>query len=137
MSAGAELERVELLKLWKGIYYALWMQDGPLRQEDLMEAVVELGRVLERKPSQVLLNWSVGVETLGREWGSLDRWRVDKFLLLLRRLTRATLAWIARKNWRPKLLTAFLHSLQDHLLASQPLARRPRCPQGPLRLPLP
>ena len=37
--------------------------------------------------------------TMGREWMGLDRFRMDKFMMLTRRFVRQTFVFAKRSNW--------------------------------------
>lgn len=43
--------------------------------------------------------WRVCIETLQREWHSIDRLRLDKYLMLVRKFVGAMLAHLAAHNW--------------------------------------
>ncbi len=40
-----------------------------------------------------------GLVTLGREWFGIDRWRMDKFMMFVRRFLRQVLAYSKNKDW--------------------------------------
>ena len=120
-SAGQRLSRLDLLKLWKGLYYSLWMQDKPLAQEELIDSLVELGGELGSGFGRRLLFVGVGLETLAREWAALDRWRLDKFLLLLRRLFRSALHQLAaEEKWTPDSVGKLTSLLSASVLSPEP-----------------
>ncbi|KAJ1334189.1 Nucleolar protein,Nop52 [Microdochium nivale] len=111
-ASAARLTRTDNLKLWKGLYYSLWMCDRPVPQQNLCADLAGLlatisssaGKADRDGPqgvavgdsveTQVVVAWlSAFWETLAREWTSIDVLRLEKFLLLVRRVLGASLAW--------------------------------------------
>ena len=98
------LSPLDVLKLWKGLFYALWMCDRPLPQQALAQDLADLVYVLPT-PARggdnggeevvVVAAWLRGFwATMAREWTGIDVLRMDKFLLLVRRVLGASLAWM-------------------------------------------
>ena len=71
----------ELLKLWKGLFYCMWMSDKPLIQEDLAETIASLIHSVEDRATGLMF-FSISIRTLARDWAGIDTWRVDKFLMV-------------------------------------------------------
>ncbi|KAI1162452.1 nucleolar protein,Nop52-domain-containing protein [Nemania serpens] len=91
-ATASRLGRLDNLKLWKGLYYSLWMCDRPVPQQNLC---AELAALVDVLPDGAVGPWLAGFwETLGREWTSIDVLRLEKFLLLVRRVLGAGLAWV-------------------------------------------
>lgn len=100
------LTTLDVLKLWKGLFYALWMCDRPLPQQQLC-ADLSLGLLLEGvfpddRP-EVVRAWLRGFwATMAREWTTgIDVLRMEKFLLLVRRMLGASLVWMRRREPSP------------------------------------
>ncbi|KAI1115277.1 nucleolar protein,Nop52-domain-containing protein [Nemania sp. NC0429] len=90
-ATSSRLGHLDNLKLWKGLYYSLWMCDRPLPQQSLC---AELAALLDVLPDGAVGPWLAAFwETLGREWTGIDVLRLEKFLLLVRRVLGAGLAW--------------------------------------------
>lgn len=71
----------ELMKLWKGLFYCMWMSDKPLIQEDLAETISELVHsVIDRKTGLKFI--TVALKTMANHWSGIDTWRMDKFLMV-------------------------------------------------------
>ncbi|KAI1275274.1 nucleolar protein,Nop52-domain-containing protein [Xylaria sp. FL0933] len=91
-ATSSRLSRLDNLKLWKGLYYSLWMCDRPLPQQNLC---AELAALLDALPDAAVAPWLAAFwETLGREWTGIDVLRLEKFMLLVRRVLGAGLAWV-------------------------------------------
>ncbi|KAK7932407.1 ribosomal RNA-processing protein 1 [Apiospora marii] len=85
------LTPLEHLKLWKGLFYALWMADRPIPQQNLC---AELAALLGILPDDAVVPFLRAFwETLSREWTSIDVLRMEKFMLLVRRVLGASFAW--------------------------------------------
>lgn len=96
------LSTLDVLKLWKGLFYALWMCDRPLPQQQLCADLAALIWILpssgadEDEKAQVVVSWLRGFwATMAREWTTgIDVLRMEKFLLLVRRVLGASLVWM-------------------------------------------
>ncbi|PVD27460.1 hypothetical protein C0Q70_12620 [Pomacea canaliculata] len=93
-----EFSRDELMKLLKGLHYSMWMQDKPLIQEELSN---KIATVMDSFSSpQAALNFAACFfATEAREWKSLDQWRMDKFMMLVRDLLRQTFKVAQNAGW--------------------------------------
>ncbi|KAL3463324.1 nucleolar protein,Nop52-domain-containing protein [Aspergillus heterothallicus] len=78
-----DLSLLELLKLWKGLFFCFYHSDRPLTQQALARNLsYSLIPTLPRSTVHRFLRafWI----TIGREFHSIDRLRLDKYLLLIR-----------------------------------------------------
>ncbi|XP_037776093.1 ribosomal RNA processing protein 1 homolog A-like isoform X2 [Penaeus monodon] len=88
----------EMMKIWKGLFYCMYMADKPLVQEDLAESISalihRLGNVEDRH------NFAkCAFLTLAREWNNIDIFRMDKFMMFVRRILRQILVQLSLCNW--------------------------------------
>ncbi|KAI0421089.1 nucleolar protein,Nop52-domain-containing protein [Xylaria grammica] len=91
-AAASRLTHLDNLKLWKGLYYSLWMCDRPIPQQNLC---AELAGLIDVLPDDAVGPWLAAFwETLGREWTGIDVLRLEKFMLLVRRVLGAGLSWV-------------------------------------------
>lgn len=107
----------ELLKLWKGLFYCLWMQDKPLVQEELSNQISTLIHSFHNIDGQFLYFESF-LQTFKREWTGIDRLRMDKFFQLVRFMFRQTFELLKRTNWEKSVVARFLEILTAQLLQS-------------------
>ncbi|XP_061923736.1 ribosomal RNA processing protein 1 homolog B-like isoform X2 [Entelurus aequoreus] len=107
----------ELLKLWKGLFYCLWMQDKPLLQEVLSNSVSSLIHSFHDVNGQFLYVESF-FKTFKREWTGIDRLRMDKFFQLVRFMFRQTFEMLKKTNWESSVVERFLQLLTTELLLS-------------------
>ncbi|PKY09025.1 hypothetical protein P168DRAFT_324060 [Aspergillus campestris IBT 28561] len=78
-----DLSLVELLKLWKGLFYCFYHSDRPLTQQSLARALTY--NLVPTLPRSTLLPFLRAFWiTIGRDFHSLDRLRLDKYLYLIR-----------------------------------------------------
>lgn len=83
LSRNATFSPLECLKLWKGLFYCMFMSDKPLNQQRLARALADLVDVLvtrENTLNFVTAFWHI----MSREWGAIDSLRMDKYLYLVR-----------------------------------------------------
>ncbi|XP_029442051.1 ribosomal RNA processing protein 1 homolog A-like [Rhinatrema bivittatum] len=105
----------ELLKIWKGLFYCMWMQDKPLLQEALADTISQLLHAFRNRQAQrtfIQTFW----QTMSREWNGIDRLRLDKYYLLSRRMMRQTLEVLKRNAWDGSLAEEFLNLLTEEVL---------------------
>jgi ribosomal RNA-processing protein 1 len=91
----SSLTPLDALKLWKGLFYALWMCDRALPQQALCAELADLVQLLPRDAAaQTWLRafWA----TMAREWTGIDVLRMEKFLLLVRRVVGAGFKWMRK-----------------------------------------
>eukprot|EP01059_Diplonema_ambulator_P005930 TRINITY_DN15696_c0_g1_i1.p1 TRINITY_DN15696_c0_g1~~TRINITY_DN15696_c0_g1_i1.p1 ORF type:complete len:436 (+),score=163.80 TRINITY_DN15696_c0_g1_i1:31-1308(+) len=76
---------VEFAKLWRGLFYCMWHSDKPLVQLDCADRIADL--------TMTIKSWTLRTEwiaqcwaCLQKEWSLIDKWRVDKYYSLMRRL---------------------------------------------------
>ncbi|XP_069616485.1 ribosomal RNA processing protein 1 homolog A-like [Ranitomeya imitator] len=112
----------EFCKIWKGLFYCMWMQDKPLLQEEMAVTMAQLVHALQSRPSQNLFIRSFW-QTLNREWNGIDRLRLDKFYTLSRFVLRQSVELLKKGDWEESLVENFLTILVEEVL-------KPEAPQG-------
>ncbi|RKP08794.1 hypothetical protein THASP1DRAFT_15167, partial [Thamnocephalis sphaerospora] len=104
-----ETPMVELLKLWKGLFYCMWMSDKPLVQQQLCD---DLAGLTAQLPNERLMSWlSAFWTTMCREWSGIDKHRVDKFYLLMRRYVSAGFKALQSTDWDPSIIGEYMEML--------------------------
>ena len=102
LGAKSVVEMLDMKKIWKGLFYAMWHADGWDVQEELAEQMVGLLHKLKHK---VALTYAgVFYITARREWVGIDRHRMDKYLMLSRRMTSQVMRYCANRNWEEKVV---------------------------------
>ncbi|XP_071747231.1 uncharacterized protein [Lepeophtheirus salmonis] len=118
LSGNKALNPDEMLRLWKGLYYCYWMSDKPLIQEELSEKISELIHVFGSNEALALSYAESYFKTMNREWFGIDRWRMDKFLLLSRRFLRSSLNYLKSHSWNS--LSDFMNIMEREVLRKVP-----------------
>uniref|UniRef100_A0A914GTJ1 Ribosomal RNA processing 1 n=1 Tax=Globodera rostochiensis TaxID=31243 RepID=A0A914GTJ1_GLORO len=106
-----------LTRLCKGLHYALWMQDKMILQEEIAEEICALVGLF-RTEEQLLEFVEAMLMTLSKEWPNIDRWRMDKFLMFIRRLIRTLFLRLAFRGWEPPLCAQYLQFFRLSLLSA-------------------
>ncbi|KAL4969197.1 ribosomal RNA processing 1 family protein [Aspergillus stella-maris] len=92
-----DLSLLELLKLWKGLFFCFYHSDRPLTQQALARNLsYTLVPTLPRSTIHDFLRafWI----TIGREWHGIDRLRLDKYLFLIRSYVGVAFQVFLRQN---------------------------------------
>ncbi|KAI8847713.1 nucleolar protein,Nop52-domain-containing protein [Chytridium lagenaria] len=80
-----DLSDLDLVKLWKGLFYCFWLSDkGPVQQHlatKLSDIILNLEEDLAFRFLRAF--WTI----IGLEWHGIDRLRLDKYYMLLRKFT--------------------------------------------------
>ncbi|KAI9710907.1 MAG: hypothetical protein M1820_002342 [Bogoriella megaspora] len=115
ISRRTTFDEIELLKLWKGLFFCMWMSDGPKAQQQLARALAELVDILPANNAIPFLDafW----RTMAREWVGIDVLRMDKYLYLIRQYFAASLRFFEKRSWQD---TDLLDEYMD-ILATTPL----------------
>ncbi|KAF2094871.1 hypothetical protein NA57DRAFT_45844 [Rhizodiscina lignyota] len=93
----SSFDELELLKLWKGLFYCMWMSDRARTQQQLARDLASL--VDEVRPNVVIPFLDAFWKTMAREWVGIDALRMDKFLYLVRQYLHASFLYLSRHKW--------------------------------------
>uniref|UniRef100_A0A182MGR9 Uncharacterized protein n=1 Tax=Anopheles culicifacies TaxID=139723 RepID=A0A182MGR9_9DIPT len=107
---------VDFLRLWKGLFYCMWMSDKPLVQEELAESLGSLVRCFDHDVPVAMQFFKAFLITMGNEWFGIDRWRMDKFMMLVRRLTRQALFTLHESGWQKEHIECFKQTIDSTIL---------------------
>ncbi|KAJ7786494.1 nucleolar protein,Nop52-domain-containing protein [Mycena metata] len=100
------ISKPDMDKLWKGIFYCFWMSDKPLVQQALASELAELLLTITSVTSS--LSFLRGFwEATVREWNGIDRLRLDKYYMLVRRFVNATFRLLGRAEWEKSACTTY------------------------------
>lgn len=133
-----ENKQIEFNKLWKGLYYAMWFSDRPRPQQRLANELGELhGLYFDPKDNstadelttndKAFIKFSRGFwKVMCFEWFNIDRYRLDKYLLLIRRVLFNQLKYLQSRNWDKKLVDEYIKKVLRWL----PLSGSPKVYTG-------
>ncbi|NWV30063.1 RRP1B protein, partial [Origma solitaria] len=105
----------ELLKIWKGLFYCMWMQDKPLLQEELAANISQLIHVFQNTEARHLYIQTFW-QTMNREWNGIDNLRLDKYYMLMRLILRQSFEVLKRSEWDEGLLEPLLQLLMKEVM---------------------
>ncbi|KAI3435489.1 hypothetical protein D9Q98_001555 [Chlorella vulgaris] len=116
-----DVDELDLLKLWKGIFYCFWHSDKADVQLALAERLAEL---MNQLPEEVgWMYYVTFLRTMRREWAGIDRLRLDKFMMLMRCVFRSSLRLLQALAWPQERIQRLAHCwLHDVLLPGDTLA---------------
>ncbi|KIK97559.1 hypothetical protein PAXRUDRAFT_824818 [Paxillus rubicundulus Ve08.2h10] len=97
---------IEMAKLWKGIFYCFWMSDKPLVQQALAQELSELVLTITNVPSSLGFLKGFWITTV-REWNGIDRLRMDKYYMLVRRFVNKSFKLLVRAKWEVSALREY------------------------------
>ncbi|XP_077335487.1 LOW QUALITY PROTEIN: ribosomal RNA processing protein 1 homolog A-like [Lithobates pipiens] len=108
----------EFCKIWKGLFYCMWMQDKPLLQEELARNMSQLVHMLHTRESRNLFLRAFW-QTLNREWDGIDRLRLDKFYTLVRFVLNQSALLVQQADWEESMVEEFLLILVEEVLKTE------------------
>ncbi|KAI9477432.1 hypothetical protein LPJ55_000654 [Coemansia sp. RSA 990] len=111
MSQEEEFSHMEMLRHWKALFYCFWLSDKPLVQQELAWELANLTLVCNRSNGVAFVRafW----ETMSREWFDMDKHRIDKYLLLARRMVFFTFKAMQKNQWDQALVEEYLKVYQE------------------------
>ncbi len=122
LGAKRTFEDMELLKLWKGLFYCFWMSDRTATQQALATDLASLVKVVFR--DNLIPFLAAFWRTMCREWSGIDVLRLDKFYTLLRRYVEYSFRRLKADEWSDV-------ELYTQMLSDIPLHQtNQKCPNG-------
>mmetsp|Transcript_1180 Transcript_1180/g.2597 ORF Transcript_1180/g.2597 Transcript_1180/m.2597 type:complete len:511 (+) Transcript_1180:55-1587(+) len=119
VSSNESFDDMEMLKLWKALYYCMWLSDKQPVQMELAQRLADLGKSFANQ-DMTLLYMRMFFRIMLREWFYLDAHRVNKFYSLLRMMIRRALAIAAEAQWEEGVTTAILDIFSQEVLTKTP-----------------
>ena len=107
------------MRLWKGLFYCYWMSDKPLVQEELAESISSMVAIFQTTQNSLGFIRAFA-KTFQREWNRVDRWRMDKTMMFVRRFLRHSLKLVANTEWEEVLLEAFVEVVRKEVVLTDP-----------------
>ncbi|CAF1663217.1 unnamed protein product, partial [Didymodactylos carnosus] len=102
----------ELINIWKGLYYNMWMCDKPVIQDELAQQVSSWVHEFHNE-KQAQLYIRAGFETFVREWWGIDQWRLSKFMTFVRYFLQQSFKFLKQQNWLKKYILNFTRMLKE------------------------
>ncbi|KAF9937538.1 hypothetical protein BGZ65_001394 [Modicella reniformis] len=105
ISKKKDFTHLELMKLWKGLFYCVWMSDKPIIQQQLSET---LSSLVIKVPREAVMDFiSTFWQTMCAEWNGIDRLRLDKYYFLLRRFLSYSFRTLKQNDWDLETINEF------------------------------
>ncbi|CAI5732174.1 unnamed protein product [Peronospora destructor] len=101
-----EWTNLEWDKLWKALFYCMWMSDKRPVQEELSSNLAALVHRIPSTESALAFVHSF-FRTMHREWHGLDGLRLDKFYSLVRKFVREAMVLLRVQDWDDTLVQEF------------------------------
>lgn len=134
-----DAKQLQFNKLWKGLYYAMWFSDRPRPQQRLANELGELNvfyfderdnrdaKGVLTANDQAFIKFSKAFwKVICMEWFQIDRHRIDKFLMLVRRVVFNQLKYLQCRQWDAQVVEAYI----DQVLKWLPLSASPKVYNG-------
>ncbi len=112
-------EELEMMKLWKALYYCLWLADKSAVQDDVSQRVCSLVHICKDE-AQAQLFARCFFKTIMREWGSMDYHRVNKFYSCIRIMLREIVVYLKEREWAAGVVSPFLADIDAIVLNTAP-----------------
>lgn len=84
------------------------------------ESVDDLEIRHHRGAGLVNLFVQIGFQTIYKEWGNCDKYRVDKFYTLIRYMMQQVFEYMAQRQWNRGIVRLFNDSIADEVLSRKP-----------------
>ncbi|XP_069947489.1 ribosomal RNA processing protein 1 homolog B isoform X1 [Cherax quadricarinatus] len=110
-SGGRGLSDDDALKIWKGLFYCMYMADKPLIQEDLAEEISSIFSIINNR-DDCRSFIKAAFTTFAREWNGIDVFRIDKFMMFVRRVLRQVFVYLRNCEWDMKEILSFTTILE-------------------------
>ncbi|CAF0719841.1 unnamed protein product [Rotaria sordida] len=107
----------DLIKIWKGLYYNMWMADKPILQDQLATQISSWIHEF-RDNDQARLYIDAGFATFAREWWGIDRWRLSKFMTFVRYFLRESCVFLKNLKWFKADILKFTKMLRQNVLSA-------------------
>jgi len=116
MTKHKQLSEKDLLKIWKGLFYCMWMSDKAQVQQELGRAISRLVHCFGQDLARAHLFVATFYRTVRREWTGLDQHRLDKFYSFMRSMLRECLTFAQQHDWSSEALAAVVLPLDAEVL---------------------
>jgi len=117
LSRKAEISELEIMKLWKGLFYSMWMSDKRPVQFELCLTISSLIEAVH--PNAQMTFIKAFYVTIHREWAGIDRLRLNKFYAFIAEFMKATFKALAAADWDEEQVTIFAASLKHGPLTAK------------------
>lgn len=101
------MKEEDLLRIWMGLFYAMWMSDKPVVQRELGESISKLIHT-HSNPDNAILFIKTFYTTMHRQFPLIDRLRHDKYLKFVRFFVHHSLAFIKNQEYDSEIIEKYI-----------------------------
>lgn len=113
------MDDMEMLKLWKALYYCMWLADKEPIQSDLSASLCALSTSF--KSDELTANYfRMFFRIMLREWFQLDQHRINKFYSLVRVMLRQMFTFAQSKSWSSVRASMIVDILDKEVMSNKP-----------------
>lgn len=91
-----KLDVLDARKIWFAFFHALWMTDRVLTQHEFCMKLSSILKVISLPNAEVYIT-QFFIE-MAEQWGTLDKWRIEKYLVLVRKFNNEIMDWAKQNN---------------------------------------
>lgn len=95
----------------------MWMSDKPLPQENLATKISNLMHSFDQIEVKLQF-FAAFLKTMANEWNGIDQWRIDKFMMLVRKVTREVIRIVQQSDWNDAIITKLNQTLSNTILSN-------------------
>jgi ribosomal RNA-processing protein 1 len=110
----------EMIKLWKALFYCLWLTDQSLIQQELCQNLANLMTSFTNISLIFNKYLKMFFRILFYEWHHLDQYRLNKFYSLIRIIIRKIFEILYHSHWPTQHTEEFLTILTEEILNKHP-----------------
>lgn len=119
---------LDFMKIWKGLFYCMWMSDKPHQQNELSDTLSQTILYIEKKEI-TLLYIRTFFKTMCTNWNSLDQHRLNKYYTFVRRMVRAIFMYLSKNGWDIETVTDVIEVIEQVPLQVDKFQQRGVCLQ--------
>ncbi len=108
-----EMTPLDFQKIWKTIFYCYWMTDKPVFQAEVAQEIADT--VHELNTTMAVGYYGGFLSTFGKEWAGLDRHRMDKYFLIVRKVVTQMFFYLKNRNWDEDVISELNESIHINL----------------------
>lgn len=101
----------------------MWMSDKPLPQENLATKIASLMHSFDQIDVKLQF-FAAFLKTMANEWNGIDQWRIDKFMMLVRKVTREVIRIVQQSDWNDEVIDKLNKTLSKTILTNDILPPR-------------
>jgi ribosomal RNA-processing protein 1 len=120
ISSLQDISDEEMIKLWKALFYCLWLTDQSEIQQELCQSLANLMNSFTNTSLIFTKYLRMFFQILFYEWHHLDQYRLNKFYSLIRIIIRKAFEILYSLHWPKQNTAEFLTVLTEDILNKHP-----------------